>query len=56
MDWKRLGGLVLVAFLVYFVVRSPVESANAVKGVATQVGHFANALAVSLTTFLRTLF
>lgn len=45
-----------MAFMIYFVVRSPVESANAVKGVAQQIGDFANALVVSITTFLRTLF
>lgn len=56
MNWKRLGILALVAFVVYFLVRSPVESATAVRNVASEIGDLANLIAVSLTTFLRTLF
>lgn len=56
MNWKKLGIVAGVAFLIYFVVRSPVESANAVKNAAVQMGELANLIAVSLTTFLRALF
>lgn len=56
MNWKKLGIIALVSFLVYFLVRSPVESANAVKTLGIQIGRFANTLASSVTTFLTTLF
>jgi len=56
MNWKRIGGIALVAFLLYFLVKSPVESAVTVKNLAAQIADIAEALATSLTTFLRTLF
>ena len=56
MNWKRAGLIVLAAFLVYFIVRSPVESANVVRNIASSIGQMANAIAVSLTTFLQNLF
>lgn len=54
--WKKAGGIVLLLFLAYFVVRSPVESANAVRNIASQIASLANTIAVSLTTFIRQLF
>ena len=56
MNWKKLGIGLLIAFLVYFVVRSPVESATVTKNIFTAIGHFFSTLAVALTTFLQTLF
>lgn len=56
MNWKKLGTIALVVFLVYFVVKSPVESANAIRNVAGQIADFANAAASSLTTFIGALF
>lgn len=56
MNWKRIGVLSLVAFLVYFIVRAPVESADVVHNIVTSTGHFLNSLAVALTTFLQALF
>lgn len=56
MNWKKIGTVALVAFLIYFVVRSPVESATTVRGIVTSLGQFANSIAVALTTFLQTLF
>lgn len=56
MNWKRVGGILLGAFVVYFVVRAPVESANVVRGMFSASGRFLNSVAVALTTFLQTLF
>jgi hypothetical protein len=56
MGWKRLVGIALIAFAIYFVVRSPVESATAIKDVSSGVQTAARSLATSLTTFLQTLF
>jgi hypothetical protein len=56
MNWKKIGLVALVAFIVYFLVRSPVESAMAVKNVGLVVGRFANTLATSIATFFTTLF
>ncbi len=53
---RRLFGFAIVAFLLYFLVRSPIESAHAIRNVTTAIAHFANALVVSLTTFFRALF
>ena len=56
MNWKRIGSILLVAFLAYFLIKSPVESANAVRNVFISAGRLANTTAVALTTFLQTLF
>jgi len=56
MNWKKVGTGLLVAFLAYFVIKSPVESATAVRNVFVSAGRFANTAAVALTTFLQTLF
>ena len=56
MNWKKIGLVALAAFLIYFLVVSPVESANAIKTMARTVGDFAHAAATSFTTFLSTLF
>ena len=56
MNWKKIAMIAIAAFLVYFLVRSPVESATTVKSIAVSVGGFANRLATALTTFLQTLF
>jgi hypothetical protein len=56
MPWRRLLAITLVIFALYFLVRSPVESATFVRNLADTIGNIANALATSLTTFLRTLF
>lgn len=56
MNWKKIGLVALGAFLIYFLVVSPVESANAVKAVANIIADFAHDAATSMTTFLRTLF
>jgi hypothetical protein len=55
-NWRKIGAIALVAFIIFFVVRSPVESADVVKTVASAIASFANDAAVSMTTFLRTLF
>jgi hypothetical protein len=54
-NWKKLISISLVIFALYFLVRSPVESATFVRSVAYTVGDIANAAATSLTTFIRTL-
>lgn len=56
MNWKKIGTIALVAFLIYFVVKSPVESASAIRNVAGEIADFANAAAASLTTFVSALF
>jgi hypothetical protein len=56
MHWRRLISIALTLFALYFLIRSPVESATFVRQVATTIGDVANAAATSLTTFLRTLF
>jgi len=56
MNWKKIGLALFVAFLIYFVVRSPVESADVVRDVFTAIGRFLSTLASSLTTFLQALF
>lgn len=56
MSTKKLLVVALVAFAIYFLVRSPVESATAVNSVSDWVGKTASAIASSLTTFLQTLF
>jgi hypothetical protein len=55
-NWKKLISIALVIFALYFMVRSPVESATFVRHVAYTVGDVANAAATSLSTFLGTLF
>jgi hypothetical protein len=54
-NWKKLISISLVVFALYFLVRSPVESATFVRSVANTIGDVANAAATSLTTFIRTL-
>ena len=56
MSTKKILLVALVAFAIYFLVRSPVESATAVNSVSDWVGQTASDLAASLTTFLQTLF
>lgn len=53
---KRLLFFSIIAFILYFLVVSPIESANVIKNVWNAIGTFFEALAVGLTTFFRALF
>jgi hypothetical protein len=45
MNARKLGGLAVVAFAVFFAITNPVDAADIVRTIATGVGSFATALA-----------
>jgi hypothetical protein len=45
MNLRKLGGLALVAFAVFYAVTNPTDAASFVHGIASGIGTFASALA-----------
>jgi hypothetical protein len=45
MNLRKLGGLAVVAFLIFFALTNPTEAAGVIRHVANGVGAFFSALA-----------
>ena len=45
MNLRKLGGLAVVAFLIFFALTNPTDAAGLIRHVATGVGAFFSALA-----------
>lgn len=56
MSLKKLVGLLLVAFFVFFMVQSPANAADVVKSAGQSLGDFFGAFAESFSEFLSQLF
>jgi hypothetical protein len=56
MSLKKLVGLLLVAFFVFFMVQSPANAAEVVKSAGESLGDFFGAFAESFSEFLTQLF
>lgn len=48
MNLRKLGGLALIAFAVFYAVTNPTDAATFVHAIASGIGVFASALADSL--------
>ncbi|MGH2774996.1 MAG: hypothetical protein ACRDJT_06135 [Actinomycetota bacterium] len=56
MSLKKIGGLLLVGFFVFYMVQSPSEAANVVKTTGQSLGEVLSATANAFSDFLTNLF
>ena len=56
MSFKRIAGLLLVGFFIFFIVQSPVEAARVVRTAGESVGDVLGASATAFADFLSRLF
>ncbi len=45
MNLRKLGGLAVVAFAVFYAITNPHDAADAIRTIASGIGSFASALA-----------
>jgi len=56
MNVKRIGGLLLLGFVIFFIIESPSEAASVVKTTGQSLGDVLSAMANAFSDFLSQLF